>query len=377
VDFRLNCGQNSSEGVRMTQRLHSARNRMTKRRSESPTASNLHDLPYAVVDLETTGFSPALGDRIVEVAILRMTETGDVEDEWGTLVNPLRDVGPTHVHGIAAEDVSDAPTFIEIIGDVLQRLDRAVFVAHNARFDHDFLAAELSMAGVFLPAIPCLCTLSLASRLNPRLTNHKLSACCDMAGLVYDGFHSALEDARLDARLLLVLLGQAEAAGMTTLQSLGCEPVTFPIGWPTLPTSGRRCARHGEATPEVPFLARMVASMASVKISGERVAPYLDVLDRVVADRMVTEAEADALKAMAEEWKLSREEVMSAHEGYLESLIEAAVADGRVTEVERRDLEAVTRLLSIDPTIMRAMLLEARRARDKGPVLRQKAPRGG
>jgi len=120
----------------------------------------------------------------------------------------------------------------------------------------------------------------------------------------------------------------------------------------------------------------MVASLGSVRMSGERVAAYLDVLDRVLADRVVTEAEVEALEAMAAEWKLSREEVMSAHESYLESLIAAAVADGRVTEIERRDLESVTRLLSIDPAIMHAILQEARRATDKGPVLHRRGPQG-
>src|SRR6266540_2057530 len=173
----------------------SAHGKVTQARSSSATMPSLHDLPYAVVDLETTGFSPARGDRIVEIAILKITEDGTVQDEWDTLVNPLRDVGPTHVHGITAEDVAEAPTFTEIVGDVLERLDGAILVAHNARFDHDFLAAELSMAGVFVPAIPCLCTLTLAYRLYPGLTNHQLSACCDAAGLVRDGTHTAMEDA--------------------------------------------------------------------------------------------------------------------------------------------------------------------------------------
>jgi DNA polymerase III epsilon subunit family exonuclease len=344
---------------------------MTKSRS-SLIAPGANDLSYAVCDVETTGFSPGLGDRIVEIAILRIAGDGTVDDEWTTLVNPLRDVGPTHVHGITAEDVAGAPTFTEIVGDVLHRLDHAVFVAHNARFDYDFLAAELSMEGVFLPAVPSLCTLTLAYLLYPGLTNHQLSACCEQAGFAREVAHSAWDDASATARLLLALLGQAEAAGMTTLQSLRCNPVTFPIGWPSLPASGRRCDRHGMATPEVPFLAQMVASLGIVKITNERVACYLDVLDRVLADRLITEDEAGALKEVAEKWELSRAEVVSAHESYLESLIAAAVADGRVRELERRDLEAIARLLSIDSGMMRALLRKARAANDKGPVLRRK-----
>jgi DNA polymerase III epsilon subunit family exonuclease len=334
----------------------------------------LYGMPFAVVDVETTGFSPRLGDRIIEIAILRVAEDGAVEDEWSTLVNPLRDVGPTNVHGITPEDVALAPTFTEILGDVVKRLDQAVFVAHNDQFDHEFLATEFSMAGIFLPATPSLCTLRLAYRLYPGLTNHQLLTCCEAAGLAIDGGHAALEDAHATARLVLVLLDKARAVGLTTLLALGCSPDTFPAEWPRLKVSGRHCKRGARATPEVPFLARMVASLGPVKISGERVAPYLDLLDRALEDRFVTEEEAQALQAVAEDWGLSREEIIGAHHSYLESMIAAALADGRITESERRDLTDVGGLLSIDGGMLKAMMRKARRARDTGPVLR---PIGG
>ena len=65
---------------------------------------------YAVVDTETTGFSPAHGDRVLEVAVVLLDAQGRVEREWETLLNPDRGVGPTHVHGITAAEVARAPT---------------------------------------------------------------------------------------------------------------------------------------------------------------------------------------------------------------------------------------------------------------------------
>ncbi|MBK9697231.1 MAG: 3'-5' exonuclease [Propionibacteriaceae bacterium] len=64
---------------------------------------------YTVIDLETTGLSPRQHDRIVEIAAVYVSENGQIEGEWTTLVNPGRDVGPTNLHGIAAKDVLDAP----------------------------------------------------------------------------------------------------------------------------------------------------------------------------------------------------------------------------------------------------------------------------
>jgi DNA polymerase III epsilon subunit-like protein len=93
----------------------------------------------------------------VEIAVVRLF--ADATKEYVTLVNPLRDVGPAHVHGLTADDVADAPMFQEIVGDLLDVLAGSVMVAHNLRFDRDFLSAEMSSAGVFLPTVPSLCTL--------------------------------------------------------------------------------------------------------------------------------------------------------------------------------------------------------------------------
>ena len=124
-------------------------------------SKTMPDALFAVVDLETTGFSPLVGDRIIEVAIIRMAADGSRTDEYVTLVNPRRDVGAAYVHGIAQQDVDAAPTFDEIAGDVLSRLEGLIVVGHNVRYDLDFLGAELSAAGLFLAGIPSLCTLKL------------------------------------------------------------------------------------------------------------------------------------------------------------------------------------------------------------------------
>jgi DNA polymerase-3 subunit epsilon len=308
--------------------------------------------------LETTGFSPLVGDRILEVAIVQVGADGAVAEEYVTLVNPLRDVGAAHVHGIAQEDVSGAPTFVEIVGDVLERLDGLILVGHNVRYDLDFLGAEFSAAGVFLPAIPSMCTLKLGYRLHPNLANYKLATCCAAAGLQIFRAHDALEDARSTARLLGVYLRDAQSAGMTLAELLGADLV-FPTCWPSLPRSDRRAVRVADgrvrATP--PYLARIVAGLAGVR-ADEQIAPYMDLLERALEDRQVTEQESDALRITAQEWGLSREQVMGAHHDFMRALIVAALADGRVTKTERADLDAVAGLLALAPGMVDAMLYE-------------------
>lgn len=66
---------------------------------------------FAVVDVETTGLSPAYQHRIVEVAVVLVDKDGQVVVTWDTLVNPRRDVGASDVHGLRAAELLDAPPF--------------------------------------------------------------------------------------------------------------------------------------------------------------------------------------------------------------------------------------------------------------------------
>jgi DNA polymerase-3 subunit epsilon len=186
----------------------------------------LRETSFAV-DVETTGFSPLNGDRIVEIAVVRLT--ADATEEYVTLVNPMRDVGPIHVHGLTGDDVATAPMFGEIVGDLLDFMRGSVMVSHNIRFERDFLSTEFGAAGVFLPAIPGLCTLQLAYRYEKTIANHRLATCCAAAGVPFHASHTALGDARAEAELLRLYLGRAEAGGSDTLEALECVPCVFPF----------------------------------------------------------------------------------------------------------------------------------------------------
>jgi hypothetical protein len=73
---------------------------------------------YAVVDTETTGLFTGFRHRIAEVAVIHVDPDGTVTDEWSTLLNPDRDLGPQAIHGIRAADVRRAPRFEEMAGDL-------------------------------------------------------------------------------------------------------------------------------------------------------------------------------------------------------------------------------------------------------------------
>ncbi|MDT0265081.1 3'-5' exonuclease [Streptomyces sp. DSM 44915] len=173
---------------------------------------------FVVLDCETTGFEPERGDRMVSLALVTVAD-GRVTDRFSSLLDPGRDPGPVHIHGITKSLSASAPRFPEILPEVLGRLRDAVLVAHNVGFDLRFLAMELELAGSGAPPPATLDTLALARRYLPELPNHRLTTCVEFLGIPHRA-HRADSDAEVTAVLLLELLRRAAADGHRDLEEL-------------------------------------------------------------------------------------------------------------------------------------------------------------
>lgn len=155
---------------------------------------------YAVIDVETTGFSPQR-DRIVEIAIVQVSEQGKVQDVWSTLINPDQPTGPSHIHGITDNDVRNAPRFKDVLPVIVQQLADTTVVAHNADFDLGFLRSEFHRAGTAAPDWPSLCTMQLSKRYFPG-QRASLADICKRLDIESGEAHTAAADAVAAARLL-------------------------------------------------------------------------------------------------------------------------------------------------------------------------------
>src|SRR5689334_19168390 len=93
-------------------------------------SAQLANLPFVVVDLETTGGS-AVFDRVLEVAAIRI-ENGVVQDRFECLVEPGMPIPPfvTRITGINQSLVRGKPTFDRVLPEVRKILDGAVLVGH-------------------------------------------------------------------------------------------------------------------------------------------------------------------------------------------------------------------------------------------------------
>ena len=187
--------------------------------------SGIHELdgPFAIIDLETSGFNPP-GSKILEIAILKIDRDGNELDRFETLINPEDgNVGRTDIHGIELRMLNGAPTFDEASGRILELIQGSIIVAHNARFEENFLAYELTEAGHDLDLIPALDTLWLA-RNTIDLPNYKLDT-------VVTGFNERIIDAH-------TALGDVVAVSKILPEMLNrIGKLYYPIAHPQLPSA--------------------------------------------------------------------------------------------------------------------------------------------
>lgn len=288
------------------------------------------DPRLAVVDVETTGFSQ--DDRIVEFACVTVVN-GAVVEEYETLIQPGRDPGPVHVHGITPEMLQSAPRFEEVAGDIATRLDGAVLVAHNISFDVRMLCQEATrLDGAGFDPGEGMCTY--------RLTNQKLALAAAEAGLPEPN-HTALVDARTVAALVDLYAPRGALRGLQA------------AAWtPTVPKNGVTM-RRPDAPPRRGSLHQAAAQTHWPGAPEELTALYLDALDRCLDDGVLEDAERDWLDDTARALGLSETGRAELHKQYYKLLKEQILADGIVTGEEQQLAEQIAAALALGPTDIR------------------------
>lgn len=189
--------------------------------AEAQGSPLIEECAFAIVDVETTGMRAGGGDRITEIAVV-VLHGGRREVVFESLVNPERSIPSvvSSITNITDEMVRGAPTFADVADQVLAALAGRVFVAHNARFDWSFVAAEIRRARDLALDGPRLCTVRLARRLVRGVRSCGLDSLSHHFGFDNIARHRAAGDALVTAELLTRLLGLARDEGARTLQDL-------------------------------------------------------------------------------------------------------------------------------------------------------------
>lgn len=164
---------------------------------------------FIAVDVETTGFSPSRGDRVIEIGAV-VIKGGRTADEFHSLVNIKRRIPPpaAAVHGITEEMLAGRPGPEAVFPQFRKFIGSGVLVAHNARFDVRFLSYELARLGLELDNRH-LCTLEMSRKRYPRLRDHRLETVYrHLFGSIPEdsALHRALDDARMTARVWMEMM---------------------------------------------------------------------------------------------------------------------------------------------------------------------------
>ena len=157
----------------------------------------------AVIDFETTGLSPAMGDRATEIAIV-ILEKDQVVDRFQSLMNAGVRISYfiQAYTGISNEMIASAPKAEQVMDEASRFVAGRPMAAHNASFDRRFWAAELERIDHPAPQ-PFACTLLLSRRLYPQAPNYKLGSLAAFHALPGSGrAHRAMADAEMAAALL-------------------------------------------------------------------------------------------------------------------------------------------------------------------------------
>jgi DNA polymerase-3 subunit epsilon len=163
-----------------------------------------------VLDTETTGLSPATGDRLVEIGCVELINHIPSGRHYHVYINPLRSMPEEafRVHGLSEEFLADKPTFPTIAQDFRDFLGDAQLIIHNAPFDMGFLNAELERAGQRPLGNPVIDTVMLAREKHPG-ARVSLDALCKHYGIDNSRrtLHGALLDSEILAEVYLELIG--------------------------------------------------------------------------------------------------------------------------------------------------------------------------
>jgi len=216
-----------------------------------------------VLDTETTGLSAEGGDRIIELGCVELLNRKLTGNNLHLYFNPGRDSheDALKVHGISNEFLKDKPKFAEVADEILQYLQGAEIIIHNAAFDVGFLNKELELTGrpAFHSYVESVTdTLAMAKEMYPGKRN-SLDALCDRLGVDNSGrtLHGALLDAELLADVYinltrgqdaLLIADDAQAgAGGIAVAAIDLRALVLPV----LRASEQEHAAHEDVLAQI------------------------------------------------------------------------------------------------------------------------------
>lgn len=215
-----------------------------------------------VFDTETTGLDPATGDRVVEIGCVELINRCESGRTFHAYFNPERAMPSIaeQVHGLSNVFLADKPLFEHRVEELLDFLEDAPLIAHNAVFDFAFLNHELGLSGrLHIPHSRMVDTLAMSKVRHPG-AKHSLDALCSRYGI--DRSHRVVHGALLDAQLLSQVYVELTGGRQIGFDIASSKPLRPAVSRSFETTSRDRQPQFHQASPSE--LARHAAFITTI-----------------------------------------------------------------------------------------------------------------
>jgi len=323
---------------------------------------------YAVIDFETTGRF-ARFDRVLEVGLVLLDSSLNVELEYETLVNPARDPGPQEIHGIQSAWLLDAPSFEEISGSLAELLRGRILIAHNARFDASFAESEFQRvdkgfafdwAGEGGLPVGVACT--------KRLSRHFFGSQAQSLGWLAKAFdinnerpHAAIYDARVTAEIFIEMFSK-NAFVRDEVSTLGMhsDPRISASSVITRP-------RPNEGDKARSKLDSIIDALPPTN-SSSGLNDFTSVLLSSLLDQELSHHQTRELAALAEKLELGQEQVLRARLIVFEAIAAHFWSNSSLSDFEKAALKRIGSELEISNEMVNsALALEPNSSSEPSP----------
>jgi DNA polymerase III subunit epsilon len=182
---------------------------------------NIDDTDFVVVDVETTGLSTERGDRVCEVAAVKL-RGGAVVESFTSLIDPCRPIsaGAYAVNKISLQMLADAPEFTEISSKFHAFIQHSAVVAYNAPFDVSFLNNEFRLSGHSAMTNTVIDALAIARQLLPGLAKYPQENVARVLGIPFPVKHRAFEDVMVTAKIFSLFSSILKAYDLVTVADM-------------------------------------------------------------------------------------------------------------------------------------------------------------
>ncbi|MDQ6595927.1 exonuclease domain-containing protein [Bacillus salipaludis] len=183
----------------------------------------LHELNFTVFDLETSGFFPEKGDRILSIGAVKMKGTTIISDQ--TFYALLKSEHPISdeislLTKIQTDELHNAPDGKEVLLQFYQFIKKDILVAHHSKHEKAFMQKSC-WDHLKIRFVHRIIDTSFLIRLsNPQWKSFSLDDTCQKCGIEIKNRHHALGDAMMTAQIWGYYLNKAQEMGFKNLREV-------------------------------------------------------------------------------------------------------------------------------------------------------------